>query len=426
MRLFKRTAILACSSVLAVGVFAQAAPKPAAKPKQVVTGPVAVYWMDTATSSGMSGMMGAGKPSMSSIMGGMMGGGNNISHTLNLALGSSQAASGELAANHLPPADLNVGNTLPLYWQGTKAVAEKPMQDDTPHDYEPPKGKILIFWGCGDHAPKNQPVVIDLSKLTDPAARMQTMKQMMPLNAIALDNVHPPRPNDWKSFGEWPNKKGGKAPNGDSSLIGAHAVKGNYSPDIAFSLSDTQDFLPPIEMTGNDKTAVGNVALTWRAMPRARGFIATAIGGGQDTVVMWTSAEVQTAWMGMAPQYLTANDVDRLQAQKALMPGSATACTVPAEVMASSQALIYGLTAYGADANFSYPPRPEDAATPWNIQWETKVRYRTSTGGMLGQNMGQMGARSDDSAPATNEPDKKKKKGSMFGNILKQGAGLIP
>lgn len=99
---------------------------------------------------------------------------------------------------------------------------------------------------------------------------------------------------------------------------------------------------------------------------------------------------------------------------------------MPAEVVSSSQALIYGLTAYGADANFAYPPRPEDPNTPWNIQWETKVRYRASTGGILGQDMSMMDSQGGDNTPATKEPDKKKKKGSMLGNILKTGAGLIP
>ena len=45
------------------------------------------------------------------------------------------------------------------------------------------------------------------------------------------------------------------------------------------------------------------------------------------------------------------------------------------------------LVAYGDEANFSYPPRPENRATPWNIEWEVKVRHRSTTGGILGQSM---------------------------------------
>ena len=100
---------------------AYAVPKKAATApvKQVVTGPVVEYWVDTATTSGMT--MGGGKPSMSSMMS-MMGGGDNIHHSLYLRLGSTQAASGEASADHLPPASLSAGNALPLYYQPGKPV----------------------------------------------------------------------------------------------------------------------------------------------------------------------------------------------------------------------------------------------------------------------------------------------------------------
>jgi len=97
---------------------------------------------------------------------------------------------------------------------------------------------------------------------------------------------------------------------------------------------------------------------------------------------------------------------------------------VPAEVGQNVQGAIYGITAYGGEANFSYPPRPADPKTPWNIAWETKVRYKTSTGGMLGQDMAGMmgGNQGDDSAPAGDK--KKKKKGFGLGDMLKAGAGI--
>lgn len=418
-----------------------------AAPKQVVTGPVSVYWMNASTSSGFSlgGMSGGGKPSMSSIMGMMKGG---TSHGLYLALGSNtpQAAP---AADHLPPAALGVGNDLPLYWK--RVVTSGTHEPYTPGErQEPqqPKGKILIFWGCGEHAPKNQPLVIDLSKITDPTAAQKMMKQMAP--SITLDTVHPPSPDTYKSFGEWPNEKNSKGLDGGSSLVGAHTIKGNYTPQIDFTLNASQDFLAPINVTGNDKDAQGAVPLVWQQIPGAKGFVATVIGGGQDTVVMWTSAASQTGWMGMAPDYLTPGDIDRLLAQNILLPGTATTCTVPAEVVNATGnggrgGSMFGITAYGGETNMVYPARPVDPKVAWNIQWETKIRYRSSTGGILGQPMpggasGGLGAMfgggNDDSASdnsssssssSSSDDGKKKKKGSMFGNILKQGVGsFIP
>ncbi len=441
-------AAVAALVIAAMGAHAATKPAtPAKATRQVVTGPIATYWMDTTTASGMtlSGM--GAKPSMGSIMK-MMGGGSSVSHTMSLKLGSSQAASGDAAGDHMPPQALNAGKDLPLYWKEVKTTYEPTTESDQPTEqhYDPPKGKILIFWGCGEHAPKNQPVVIDLSKLTDPNARMQMMKQMVPAG-ISLDAVRPPSPQTSKSYGEWPNSKqnGNKSLDGNSSLVGAHLIKANYSPDINFTLDASQDFMPPIEVTGNTKDAAGAVPLAWTAMPRSKGFIVTAVGGAQDVVVMWTSAQQQTAWMGFSPQYLTAHDVDTLTAHKALLPGDATTCTVPAEVTGAAQGLLYGITAYGGDTSIAYPPRPSDPNTPWNIQWETKVRYRSAAGGMLGQSMGGMmgmGSRDDTGGDTSATPvsntsngqdagNGKKKKGSLFGDMVKQGlknaaGGLIP
>jgi len=254
------------------------------------------------------------------------------------------------------------------------------------------------------------------------------MKQMVP-QAIALETVNPPSPSNWKSYGEWPNGKtnGSMGFDGGSSLVGAHAIKANYSPDIAFSLDQNQDFLAPIAVSGNARDTQGAVPLAWSPIARAKGFVVTAVGGGQDTVVMWTSAQSQTAWMGFAPQYLTARDLDTLVAQKTVLPGTAAGCTVQAEVVSSAQGLMYGITAYGGDTTLSYPPRPADPNVPWNIQWETKVRYRSSTGGMLGHDMGMgVGDQAADTPQQTGDQGKKKKS-SLLGNMIKQGVGsFIP
>ena len=419
-----------------------------AEVRQVVTGPVARYWVDTTTSSGftMSGMMGGGRPSMGSIMSAAMGGGGP-SHTLHLRLGSDRAATGDAAADHLPPAALDAGNDLPLYYKpihvdsgpSTYEPQERDSQPETPH------GKILIFWGCGEHAPKDQPYVIDLSKLTDDTARMSMFTKMM--TPVHLDEVHPPAPDNSKTFGEWPNEKTRDGVKPDSSLVGAHTVKGNYSPEIDFQLDQTQDFMPAIQVSGNQRDQAGAVPLTWNAIPQSKGWVLTAMGGGQDTVVLWTSAASQVGWMAGAPDYMTSDDIARLLDDKILLPGSATSCTVPAEVASAAQGLLYGITAYGGETNMAYPERPKDPKIPWNIQWETKVRYRSTSGGMLGQEMGghggmggmfggghnddsaDNGSSSDNSSSSSSSDDgkKKKKKGSLFGDMIKSAAGsFIP
>jgi hypothetical protein len=45
------------------------------------------------------------------------------------------------------------------------------------------------------------------------------------------------------------------------------------------------------------------------------------------------------------------------------------------------------MTAFGLEANFSYPARPARAPRGWAPDWTVKLRTRASYVGMLGQDM---------------------------------------
>jgi hypothetical protein len=111
--------------------------------------------------------------------------------------------------------------------------------------------------------------------------------------------------------------------------------------------------------------------------------------GGQEQVVMWTSSATQAPAYGM-PDYLSDGEIARLVASHTLMAPSQTTCTIPAEaVQAAGHSGFFQLVGYGGEANFAYPPRPP-APQPWRPEWAVKVRYRTSTGGLVGMDLGRM------------------------------------
>ena len=138
-------------SVLAAGVSAAVlgavavAAAPAKDPP-----PVASYWMDVSTASGMgAAMMGGGadrvtrggtRPSMDQIMA-MMRGEGAAQRTLELRLASKQKAEAGPRADHLIPPGLQMGPSLPLV---TPERAEPtPATPGMPQNFQRPKGRML-------------------------------------------------------------------------------------------------------------------------------------------------------------------------------------------------------------------------------------------------------------------------------------------
>lgn len=372
--------------------FAAAAAPPATQQK--VTGPVAVYWMSAATTSGFGfgGMgSGGGKPSMGDIMS-MMRGGNRATHLLDLRLGSSMKAAAP-EANHLP------GTANPLLLLTPVKAPPAPVSEETtetqPEIKERPKGKILLYWGCGEHAGAGQPVVLDFSKMLEGG-------QIPKLPFVSINHQNPPSAGRYATYGEWPNTKA-RQQQPPASLLGDHQVKGNYSPDIKFTLPPGKDYMPPIALNASAKSPAGATILQWQAVTGATGYFTTLFGasgqGGDEgsTIVMWSSSAVSTFAGGGLLDYLAPAEVRRLIGQKLVMPPTQTQCMVPAEVTAAAKSGIVSMIAYGDEANFADPPRPADPKVPWNISWTTKVRYKSTTGLILGM-------QNQAAAPGSDEP----------------------
>jgi hypothetical protein len=280
---------------------------------------------------------------------------------------------------------------------------------------------MLIFWGCGQHAGPGQPVVIDFAKMAAGQA-----PSLAAFKGIDYRPMQPPSVRRNRTYGEWPNEKTRTTVPPDGSLVGEHTIRGNYSPEIHFTLEDDQDFLAPLTLTTNQKAPGGWVDLGWDLVPNAQAYYATAIGGNGETVAMWTSAQTQAAAFAM-PDYLSPSDLGRLVAAKALMGPATRACAVSKEFLDAAPQAITQLVAYGGEADFVYPPRPRDPKTAWNRQWAVKVRYRSATGGMLGMAMPQMGggrqAGGYPGVPPGQQPppNQQPPKAPTAGDILRQG-----
>jgi hypothetical protein len=391
MGLGQKVILLGGAAIVATAASAQPA-------GQKVTGPVAVYWMSAGTQTGF-GMPtaggGGGRPSMSQIMG-MMTGGGGAQHSLNLQLGSTQRPTGAPSAEHLPPQALGAGQSLPLATpEAAPGARTEPERPTIPPEYQKPKGRMLIFWGCGEHAKAGQPIVIDFAQMS--AGKIPPGMEVLS-KGLDMRPMQPPSASRYATYGEWPNAQGRTTVPGQGSLVGQHTVHGAYSPEIKFNLNPSQDFLGPLSLTTNAKTPSGAAQLGWAPVSGAQAYAATVIGaggagggrgrgGGEDfTVVLWTSSEAQAAAFAL-PDYIAPGDLARGVQTRALMGPQTTSCTVPKEVVDAAPAGFVQMVAYGGEANFVYPPRPTNPKVAWNQEWQVKVRYRSATGGLLGMTM---------------------------------------
>ncbi|HEX8127475.1 MAG TPA: hypothetical protein VF548_18035 [Allosphingosinicella sp.] len=357
-------------------------------------GGTTVYWMSADTSSGLAAMAGGG-------------GRSAFARTLTLQLGSPRRAPGAPQAEHLPPAGLQAGPSLPLVTPQSASAATGPVRPWG--QGERPKGRMLIYWGCGEHARPGQPTVIDFASMAagkvPPALANTPLKPMVPPSAATS-----------ATYGEWPNGRSQARVPAGGSLVGEHMVRGNYSPEIRFALGAGQDFLAPVALTSNSAGASGSIPLVWRPVPGARAWFGSVMGSGQNgDMIVWTSSEAAVPMM--AADYVADSDIARLVQVRVLMPAAADRCTVPAEVARAAPQSMLILTAFGGESNLS-EPRPPGAARAWRPEWTVKLRTKSTHMGMLGMTMPGMGDDDDGGEEQSERPPTKKEK-------LRKGLGKI-
>jgi hypothetical protein len=392
-------ALAAGTAAIAITAYAQKGPD---------SGPVARYDVRAGTTSGFGGM-GGGRPNIMAMMG---GGGSQVQHELLLRLGSSTApAGGAPKADHFMPTGAKLGKSVALYTPKIEPAREE-------WQGERPKGRLLLYWGCGEHAPKGQPVVLDFAKLA--------AGQFPPgLWTTTIPADLGPNSTNSKTFGHWPADDG-KSAKPDSSLLGVHRIAGNYSPEINFTL--TKDFMRPLSISTAAQKS-GASLLSWGTIPEVTGYIATLIGGKQGPggqmgdMVMWTSSANRQFGGGLT-DWLSPSQVVPLVRDGTLMGPQATTCTVPAEVTRDTPDFRVGtLAAFGPEEDFAYPPRPTAPKARWDLQWTARIRHRSTTNWMEAQGM-TMGTADDENSAGQTSGQKGQKgqksckpKGGLLGGL---------
>jgi hypothetical protein len=391
-------------------------------PQQVVRPPVAQAWIDVATGSGF-GMPGMGGPggggaSPMSMIGGMFGramgggGGNRFGQTASAPGGrwvdvtlytrnNPQLAEAEqqVPAGFLSPA-LKLQSP-----KESKGSAPEPGDDKVVEgEYERPKGKLLLYWGCGETVRAGQPRVVDFATAT-PADLVRFFQSRRATQRGAHSAVGRP---------VWPSPDDARLVPEGASLAGEHAFRGAGVPEgFRFQLPPAQDLMPPIALQQQDTG--GSTRLEWQALPTARAYFIAGMGGGagagggEAEMVIWTSSEQPDTGFGLM-DYQTNAAVDRWLKEQVLLAPKTTSCAVPRGVFTGQGAMLR-MIAYGNELNLAYPPRPSDPKVAWEPQWAVKVRVKSQTSAMVGMDMpGMPGA-----GRAETEPGAEKKEAATPG-----------
>ncbi|MDP1650213.1 MAG: hypothetical protein Q8M01_18710 [Rubrivivax sp.] len=382
-----------------------------AQPAQVVKPPVAQAWIDVATFGGMGmpmGMPGGGGGNPMAALGSLFGRGgaaaNHFGQTQAMSPGrwvdvtlttrnNPQLAEAEqsVPAGFLSPA-LKLQSP-----KETRGTAPDPGDERaTEPDYERPKGKLLLYWGCGEAVLAGQPRVVDFATAT-PAelGRFFQSRRATQRGTHAAAG----RP-------VWPSVADTRIVPEQASLVGEHAFSGQGVPEgFRFQLGAAQDLMPPIALKQTD--AAGSTLLEWQALPQARAYFISAMGMRENNeMVVWTSSEQPDIGFGLL-DYQTNPAVDRWLKEQVLLTPQTTRCAVPQGVFSGEGAMLR-MIAYGNELNLAQPPRPTDARVPWEPVWAAKVRVKSVTMAMLGMETPE-GAPAETPAAAT-EPAREEKK----------------
>lgn len=397
------------SGLVATALASAAAAQTSKAPAQVVKPPVSQAWIDVATFAGM-GMPGMGGASANpmAMMGSLFGGGQSGKNVFGMTqTGSAGRWVDVTLSTSRNPALSEALQAVPAATQlapALKLVAPKGAPpapgDDAPaeREFERPKGKMYLYWGCGDTVRAGQPRVLDMA-----TAKPDEFQKFFVSRRATQRGAH-------SAAGRpvWPNGTDARMVAANASLVGEHMFTGQGVPEgFKFAIPAAQDLMPAIQLKQRDTN--GATQLEWAGLPTARAYFIGAMGamGGSDAdMVFWTSSDVPEVGMALV-DYQTNPAVDRWLKEKVLLEPSATRCTVPKGIFGAEGGAMLRMIAYGSELNLAYPPRPADPKLAWEPEWAVKLRVKSVASAMLGMDMDSMQREITANDPATAPTEKR-------------------
>lgn len=337
-------------------------------------GPAAQYWIDLSTSNMSIPGMSGGSGLFGGMLGGALGGARSKTMETELYVRANPAG---VEGLHTIPSGMSMGESLPL--MPIKAVQSG--RADSTHsggDHEKPKGRILVYWGCGETVRPGQPKVLDLAK-----QNYGEFAQFFASRGNVSKGVQR-KPGD----AYWPNERDSKQVPDDASMQGEQAVSGDGVPaSLKFSVPPANDFLPKVQLSTRG-TPRDSIKAEWQSMQNAKGYFlhaqgAAKSGDGGNDMIFWSSSEKpDMGWSLMT--YLSPSQIASFLQQKVVLQPGTTTCAIPKGIFEKAEGAMLNAIAYGPELNVAHPPRPEKAPAGWQPEWTARVRVKSTGMTMLG------------------------------------------
>lgn len=400
LRAFVRPTVLAASLCL-LGLAASAQTAKAPKTQlwiDLSTGSMAgMPEMDMPTGGSLLGMVGGGRPGMGSNTHYGMARTMGIMppRVIDIALHNSLRPGVE-ARQAIPPG-MRMGESLPLLPPRVQPAApSEPGELPQEYQQQKPKGRILVYWGCGSEVRSGQPRVIDLTRAQPTDFAVAFAGRAVPDRGARVGPSH----------ALYPNERNQVQLAQGSSLVGEHQVLGEGVPaSMRFTLGSAQDLMPAIDLRTTGKP-LDSMGTNWQPVRNARAYYLHAMSQNGDDMVMWSSAETPDTGMGLF-DYLPNATIDRWLKERVLLPAEATQCAIPRGIFATGAGRestpMLRMMAYGGESHIVHPPRPADPKAPWTPEWAVRVRVKAHTMAMLGEEQGDMRGTGSSDMPPTAE-----------------------
>lgn len=186
------------------------------------------------------------------------------------------------------------------------------------------------YWGSSDAIQENQPRTTKSAGSVQPAA---------------------PEGLPSASYAYWPPVNAKPLDSG-ASAVGDYSITTDFAGSTSITVDASQDFMPAVQLNkiAHKADMEKPLRIKWKPVANALAYLVTATGGNNTETVVWLSSSSPDAPVGnIEYRPLSKDELDKLVQSGALLPATATTCTVPGGIFTSSRSVLLTVVAIGQD-----------------------------------------------------------------------------